>query len=171
MPPISTPIATATSAALNRITCCLLVSGRAGVTAYPRLAAVRAEAGRVLGNRVLSRRRGGARPSGAQRGLAEAGRKLRRGGRRGRRHRGERAAIADAGLKVAELTLQVRLEPAAVLTLEGTQVVHPALELLALGYQRAHRLAVPLLVVPLHRLGPGPSGPGDLLCLTARLRH
>src|SRR5258708_28202101 len=119
MPPISTPIATATSAALNRITCCLLVSGRAGVTAYPRLAAVRAEAARVLGNRVLSRRRRGARHSGAQRGLAEAGRKLRRGGRRGRRHRGGRAPVADAGLNVADRTPPGPLVAAAVLTLAG----------------------------------------------------
>jgi hypothetical protein len=33
MPPINTPIATATSAALNRITCHLLVPGRAGKAA------------------------------------------------------------------------------------------------------------------------------------------
>src|SRR5690349_13439381 len=45
--------------------------------------------------------------------------------------RREHAAVRGAGLQVAELALQVRLQPAAVLALEGTQVVDAALELLA----------------------------------------
>ena len=59
------------------------------------------------------------------------------------------AAVGDAGLQVPELAFQVSLQPAAVLALERAEVVHPALEFLALGDQRTHRLAVPLLCVPL----------------------
>src|ERR1700743_2366782 len=131
MPPISTPTATATSAALNRITCHLLVPGRAGGLPTARLAAVGPEAASVLGDRVLSRRGCRARRTATQRGLAEAGRKLRRRWLLGRRgHRGHRAAVGHCGPQVAELTLQVRLEPAPVLALERAQVVDPALKLL-----------------------------------------
>src|ERR1700733_13746475 len=169
MPPISTPMATATNAALNRITCYLLVPGRPGMLPTARLSAVWAEAADVLGDRVLSRRGRRACRSTAQRGLAEADRELRRSWLRRRWHSGERPAIRDAGLKVAELALQVRLEPAAVLALERAEVVHPALEFLALGDQRTHRLAVALLRVPLQRLGPGPGVTSDLLRLAAGL--
>src|ERR1700730_8518680 len=169
MPPISTPMATATNAALNRITCYLLVPGRPGMLPTARLSAVWAEAADVLGDRVLSRRGRRACRSTAQRGLAEADRELRRSWLRRRWHSGERPAIRDAGLKVAELALQVRLEPAAVLALERAEVVHPALEFLALGDQRTHRLAVPLLCVPLKGLGPSPGVTSDLLRLTAGL--
>src|ERR1700754_1776239 len=149
MPPISTPMATATSAALNRITCHLLESGRAGRLPTARLAAVWPEAADVLGDRILSRRGRRARRAAAQcRLLTKAGRKLRRRWRRWRwrwGHRRERAAVGDTRFQIAELPLQVRLQPAAVLTLERAQVVDPALKLLALRHQGTHCLAVPLL--------------------------
>ena len=50
---------------------------------------------------------------------------------RARTHRREGAAVGDTSLQVAELALQVSLQPAAVLALERTQVVDPALEFLA----------------------------------------
>src|SRR6266700_732991 len=103
MPPISTPIATATSAALNRITCYLLVSGRDGRLPIARSAAVLTKATDVLGNRVLGCRGRRARRTAAQRGLAEAYRKLRRSWRCCWWHRGEGTAIRNAGFKVAEL--------------------------------------------------------------------
>src|ERR1700722_11998481 len=85
------------------------------------------EAADVLLQRVLSRRGRRALRSATQRGLAEADRKLRRGWWSRRGHRWELAAVGDAGLKVTELALQVRLEPAAVLALERAQVIDPAL--------------------------------------------
>ena len=72
-------------------------------------------------------------------------------------------------LALAQQAFQIGLEPAAVLTLEGTQVIHPPFELLALLHQGAHRLAVPLLGIPLQALGARPRVAGDLLGLTARL--
>src|ERR1700733_722904 len=169
MPPISTPMATATNAALNRITCYLLVPERPGMLPTARSSAVWAEAADVLGDRVLSRRGRWARRTAAQRRLAEAGRELRRGWLRRRWHSRERPTVRHAGLKVAELALQVRLQPAAVLALERTQVVHPALKFLALGDQRTHCLAVPLLRVPLKGLSTGPGVTSDLLRLATGL--
>src|SRR6185437_16611537 len=170
MPPISTPMATATSAALNRITCYLLVSGRAGELPSARLATVRPEAADVLGNRVLSRRGRRARRSAAYPLLlAKANGELRRRWRWRGGHRREGAAVAHARFKIAELALEVRLQPAAVLTLERAQVVHPALKFLALGDQRAHRLAVPLLGVTLQGLRAGAGVTSDLLGLAASL--
>src|SRR5580692_259850 len=109
-----------------------------------RSATVWPEAADVLGHRVLSRRRRWARLAAAQRGLAEASRELLRSGLPRRWHGRELAAVGNAGLKVAELALQVRLKPAAVLALERAQVIDPALKLLALRHQGAHCLAVPL---------------------------
>src|SRR5215472_9756063 len=93
-----------------------------------------------------------------------------------RAHRGlraadgrEGAAVGGASLQVAELALQVRLEPAAVLPLEGTKVVHAPLQLFTLLHQGAHGLPVPFLGVALQALGPGPGIAGDLLGLAARL--
>src|ERR1700761_6148379 len=168
MPPTSTPMATATNAALNRITCYLLVSGRAGELPVARSATVLAKTADVLRDCVLSRRGRGTRRA-AQPGLAKADRKLRRGGRCGRGHRRESTAVGDTGLKVAELALQVRLKPAAVLALERPQVINPALKFLPLGDKRAHRLAVPLLSVPLQGLGASAGITSDLLRLAAGL--
>src|SRR6185437_13589478 len=171
MPPISTPMATATSAALNRITCYLLVSGRAGELPSARLATVRPEAADVLGNRVLSRRGRRARRSAAYPLLlAEANGELRRRWRWRGGHRREGAAVGHACFKIAELAFEVRLQPAAVLTLERAQVVHPALKFLALGEQRAHGLAaslgehlVRLAAGPAERLVRLAAGVGDRL--------
>src|SRR6516225_875456 len=70
-----------------------------------------------------------------------------------------------ARLQVTELAFQVSLEPAAVLALEGTQVINPPLELFPLLDQGAHGLAVPLLGVALQAFGSGPRVAGDLLGL------
>src|SRR6201999_4227558 len=82
---------------------------------------------------------------------------------------GERPAVGHACFEVTQLAFQVCLQPAAVLTLEGTQVVDPALELFPGLHQRAHGLTVPLLRVALQTLGPGPRVAGDLLGLAPRL--
>ena len=68
---------------------------------------------------------------------------------RTRTHRREGPAVGDAGLQVPELAFKVSLQPAAVLALERTQVVDPALKFLAGLDQRTHGLAVPLLRVAL----------------------
>src|SRR5579863_8267223 len=170
MPPMSTPTATATSAALNRITWLSpRVPGERRNAAYPRSATVGPETADVLGRRVLSRRGRRACLAAAQRGLAEAGRELLRGGLPRRWHGGELAAVGDAGFKVAELALQVRLEPAAVLALERAQVVDPPLKLLALRHQGTHRLAVPLLSVALKGLRASAGITSDLLRLAPGL--
>src|SRR5271165_70220 len=163
-------MATTTSPALNRITVYLLVSGRAGVLPMGSAwsAAFGAVTARVLGNRVLACRRGGAGSTVTDGRLAEACRKLRRGRRR---HGRERAAVGHAGFQVAELSLKVSLQPAAILTLKRSQVVNPALELLALLNKRTHGLAVPLLGIPLQALGARPGVAGDLLRLAASLRQ
>src|SRR5260370_33643026 len=93
------------------------------------LAALWAVTARVLGDRVLACRGGGAGSTVTDGRLAEACRKLRRGRRP---HGRERAAVGHAGFQVAELSLKVSLQPAAVLTLKRPQVINPALKLLAL---------------------------------------
>src|SRR3984885_773414 len=170
MPPMSTPMATATNTALNRITWLSpRVPGKRRNAAYPRSATVLPEAADMLGHRVLSRRGRRARRAAAQRGLAEAGLELWLGRWCRRWHGRELAAVGDTGLKIAELSLQVRLEPAAVLTLERAQVIDPALKLLALRDQGAAGLAGPLLCVTLQGLGTCPGVTGDLLRLAAGL--
>ena len=62
---------------------------------------------------------------------------------------GERFAVRRIGLQVAQLAFQVCLQPAAAIALEDAQVTDPPLEFLALVYQRAHGLVVPLLRVAL----------------------
>src|SRR6266404_581601 len=88
---------------------------------------------------------------------------------RARTHGREGPAVGDAGLQVPELAFQVSLQPAAVLALERTQVVDPALKFLAGLDQRTHGLAVPLLRVALQALGPGACVAGDLLRLAPGL--
>src|SRR6516164_4373342 len=83
--------------------------------------------------------------------------------------RGEGTAVRGARLQVAQLALQVRLEPAAVLALERAQVVDPPLELLPLLDQGTHGLAVPLLRVALQAFRAGPRVAGDLLRLAPGL--
>src|ERR1700728_4108287 len=170
MPPMSTPMATATNTALHRITWLSpRVPGKRRNAAYPRSATVLPEAADMLGHRVLSRRGRRARRAAAQRGLAEAGLELWLGRWCRRWHGRELAAVGDTGLKVAELTLQVRLEPAPVLALERAQVIDPALKLLAPRDQRTDRLPIPLLSVSLQGFGTCPGVTSDLLRLTASL--
>src|SRR5208283_4595525 len=84
-------------------------------------------------------------------------------------HGREGTAVGHTRLQVPKLALEVRLQPAAVLALKGTQVIHAALKFLALLDQRTHGLAVTLLGVALKALSPGARVAGDLLSLTAGL--
>src|ERR1700722_3541905 len=157
-----------TSAALNRITARPSGSApKAGQSAaLVRGTVSRTERARMRGRLGLGRVRGGSggltvTHVGAGHGR---GHRLRTGP-----HRAESAGVRRSRFEVAEQAFQVRLEPAAVLTLKRPQVIDPALEFFTLLNERAHGLTVPLLSVPLQALGARPGVAGDLLGLPACL--
>jgi hypothetical protein len=100
----------------------------------------------------------------------DLGRRLRllRRGVRPRLTRGARVTGAT-GAELAQLTLEVGLEPAAVLPLEGAQLVDPALQVVPLRLERAERLAALLLGLTLHLLGLGARVVDHALGLAAGL--
>src|SRR4051812_22046577 len=76
-----------------------------------------------------------------------------------------------AGFELLQLAADEGLEPGAVVTLEGAQVVHLALEHSALGLQRPEDLALALLGFADEGLGAGASLGDDAVGLRTRLRH
>src|SRR6185436_11492727 len=71
-----------------------------------------------------------------------------------------RLEALSAAVEVAQLALEVRLEPGAVLALELLELLDVLLQRGALGVQAAHGLLVPLARVALQgvRLGTGLAG-------------
>src|SRR5215475_14413359 len=82
---------------------------------------------------------------------------------------GARSGAGQAGLalavQVAQLALEVRLEPGPVLPLELLELLDVLLQRGPLGVQAAHDLLVALAGVALERLGLGPGVEGELVSL------